>query len=149
MSKMSRLSKNQKKIAYRRQAVFSLLVQGITNQYEIAERLHISQATCSRDLQFLNSKFSEEMKLHIHDLPLNYKICSTGISEVLRFAWSLLYDKNSKVNRTAVLSLIEQCYKDRLEMVTNAAVISQALSELDSMKQQILASGNNSKLLTQ
>jgi predicted transcriptional regulator len=128
------VTRKQKQVVYRRLAVFSLLVKGTTNTYEMAEALGISQSTVSRDTQFLKVWATEQAKSHVNEtLPWTYRICSEGISQ----AWSLIVNKDAKVNKVAVLSLIEQCYKDRLEISTNAFVITQALEQVTMMKEQI------------
>jgi FixJ family two-component response regulator len=102
------MTRKQKQVVYRRLAVFSLLVKGTTNTYEIAEALGISQSTVSRDTQFLKVRATEQAKSHVNEtLPWTYRICSEGISQVLQHAWSLIVNKDAKVNKVAVLSLIE------------------------------------------
>ena len=61
-----------------------------------------------------------------------------GIAEVLKYAWSITLQDDTKANKMATLSLIAQCYKDRLEIATNAAVVTDALEQDEKMKQQIL-----------
>jgi hypothetical protein len=137
------LSKRKKHMAWRRQKVFTLLVQGVTSSYEIASILHVSQSTASRDCRHLREEATRELQTHIRGrLPFEYKICSQGLQEVLRYAWSLILQDNSRANKIATLSLIAQCYKDRLEIATNASIITEALQEVEKMKQQILASSN-------
>ncbi|MGH9952238.1 MAG: hypothetical protein ACRD5J_11455 [Nitrososphaeraceae archaeon] len=80
------------------------------------------------------------MKFHIHErAPWAYRLCSREIEDVLKYAWSLILNEGTKVNKVAVLSLFEQCYKDQLEIATIAFVINEALSQLENMKQQFIA----------
>jgi hypothetical protein len=101
--------------------------------------LHISQSTASRDCRYLREEATRELQTHLRGrLPFEYKICSQGLHEVLRYAWSLILQDNSRANKIATLSLIAQCYKDRLDIATNASVITSALQEVEKMKQEIL-----------
>ena len=64
---------SKKQVDWRRNKVLELLVQG-QNQYDIAEALQISQPTISRDVQYLRSKATEDIKLHINEkLPEEYQ----------------------------------------------------------------------------
>ena len=137
--KRRKLTKHSKQVVWRRQKIFSLLVQGVTSTYDLASALHISQSTAARDVQFLKVQATEQMRTHISErLPWEYRICSEGISEVLRYAWSLIQQEDARTNKVAILSLILQCYKDLLDMSTNGTVVTDALQQVERMKNQIL-----------
>jgi hypothetical protein len=59
---------------------------------------------------------------------------------VLKHAWAIILQEDTRANKIATLSLIAQCYKDRLEIATNESVVTEALQEVEKMKQQILGS---------
>jgi hypothetical protein len=133
------LTKHDKQVIWRRQKIFSFLVQGITSTYDLASALHISQSTAARDVQFLKSQAAEQMRTHITErLPWEYRTCAEGISEVLRHAWRTVFESDTKINKISALSLIAQCYKDRLEIATNAHIVTDALNQLEKMKNEIL-----------
>ena len=132
------LTRRKKHIAWRRQKVFTILVQGVTSTYDIASVLKVSQSTAARDCRYLREQATRELRTHITErLPWQYKICSEGISEVLRYAWSMILDDNTRANQIATLSLIAQCYKDRLEIATNASVVTEALQQVERIKHEI------------
>jgi hypothetical protein len=138
-NKRRRLTKHDKHIIWRRRKIFSLLVQGVTSTYDLAFALHISQSTAARDVQFLKTQATEQMRTHISErLPWEYRICSEGLSEVLKYAWFLILQEDARTNKVAILSLIAQCYKDLLNMSTNATVVTDALLQVEKMKNQIL-----------
>ena len=115
------------------------MVQGVTNTYDLTSVLRISQTTASRDVQFLKRQATEQLKFHVQErLPWEYRACSQGIAEVLKYAWSIILQDDTRANKIATLSLIAQCYKDRLEIATNAAVVTDALQQVGKMKQQIM-----------
>lgn len=135
--KRRKQTKHDKQVIWRRQKIFSLLVQGVTSTYELASALHISQSTAARDVQFLKVQATEQMQTHISErLPWEYRICSEGISEVLEHTWCIVLKGDAKTNKIAALSLIAQCYKDRLEIATNAHVVTEALQHVERMKNQ-------------
>jgi hypothetical protein len=142
--KRRKVTKHDKQVIWRRQKIFSLLVQGVTSTYDLASALHISQSTAARDIQFLKVQATEQLKFHIQErLPWEYRVCSEGISEVLKHAWYIILRQpdNTRANKVAALSLILQCYKDRLEIASNAAVVTDALNHVEKMRNQILGLG--------
>jgi len=135
--KSCKLTKHNKQVIWRRQMIFSLLVQGVTSTYYLASALHISQSTAARDVQFLKLQATEQLKFHIQErLPWEHKICSEGLSQVTKHAWSIVLEGDAKTNKIAALSLIAQCYKDRLEIATNSHVVTEALQHVERMKNQ-------------
>jgi hypothetical protein len=135
--KRRKLTKHDKQVIWRRQKIFSLLVQGVTSTYDLASALHISQSTAARDVQFLKAQATEQLKFHIQErLPWEHKICSEGLSQIIKHAWSIVLEGDAKSNKIAALSLIAQCYKDRLEIATNAHVVTEALQHVERMKNQ-------------
>jgi ribonuclease HII len=134
--KRRKLTKHKKQVIWRRQKIFSLLVQ-VTSTYDLASALHISQSTAAREVQFLKVQAAEQLKFHIQErLPWEHKICSEGLSQIIKHAWSIVLEGDAKTNRIAALSLIAQCYKDRLEIATNAHVVTEALQHVERMKNQ-------------
>lgn len=84
------------------------------------------------------------MGTHIHErLPMEYKICSEGINKVLQTAWNTILEEDTKVNKTATLTLIAELYKTRLEMASNAFVITESLNQIEYVKEQILGFYNS------
>lgn len=139
---INKLTKHQRQMVWRRHKVFQLMVQGITNTYELSHILQVSQSTCFRDVQWLKSQATKELRTHIQErLPWQYKVCSEGIASVLKHAWSLVLaeDNTTKANKIATLSLISSCYKDLLDISTNASVVTEALQQVEKMKQEILS----------
>jgi ribonuclease HII len=135
--KIRKLTKHDKQVIWRRQAIFNLLVRGVTSTYQIAETMKISQSTAARDIQSLKAQATEQLRFHIQErLPWEHKICSEGLSQIIRHAWSIILEGDAKSNKIAALSLIAQCYKDRLEIVTNAHVVTEALQHVERIKNQ-------------
>ena len=109
------------------------------NQYDIAEVLQISQPTISRDVQYLRSKAREDIKLHINEkLPEEYQRCLTGINQVLKIAWDMA-NKLPQDNRLKLqaLSLANDCYKYKMDLLTNASVLSDAIKFVESSKDKL------------
>jgi hypothetical protein len=132
-----KLTKHDKQVIWRRQKILSLLVQGVTSTYDLGSALHISQSTAARDVQFLKLQATEQLRFHIQErLPWEHKICSEGLSQIIKHAWSIVLEGDAKTSKISALSLIAQCYKDRLEIATNAHVVTEALQHVEELKNQ-------------
>lgn len=72
------------------------------------------------------------MRTHITErFPWENHICSEGTSEVLKYIWFLILQEAARTNKVAILSLVVQCYKDLLDMSTNATVVTDALQQVE------------------
>jgi hypothetical protein len=69
---------------------------------------------------------------------MQYKVSVDGIRSIIQHAWNLILDDNTKQNKIALLALLASCYKDLLDMSSNASVVTESLQELDRMKNDIL-----------
>lgn len=140
------LSKAQRRIVWRRNAVFWCMIQGVSNSHELSRILHVSPSTCLRDIKYWKQESANELRYHISErLPMQFKISVEGINEIIRVAWSLILDDNSKQNKIALLALLANAYKDVLEITTNRSIITEALNHVEKMKQEILGLDSSNK----
>jgi len=90
-------------------------------------------------VQYLRSKAKEDIKLHIDEkLPEEYQRCLTGINYVLKIAWDMA-NKLPQDNRLKLqaLSLANDCYKYKMDLLTNASVLSDAIKFVESTKNKL------------
>jgi hypothetical protein len=128
-------------VLWRRDKVQELLNKGY-NQTRIAKELQVSTYAISNDVKQLNYQAKESMKEHLeYRLPLEFTHCIQGINEVLRMSFEIAnsYSKDDNEdhgrilstdeNRTRLqaLSLANDCYKYKMELMTNGAVVADAL----------------------
>jgi hypothetical protein len=122
-------------IDWRRNKVLELLSCGY-NQSDISRTLQFSEPTISRDIAFLDQQAKEELRNHIEDkVPQEYKHCVAGINQILRIIWSIA--ANTELNgreRIAALALANECYKHRMELATNSAVLKDSLKFIEQAK---------------
>jgi predicted transcriptional regulator len=109
-------------IESRRDKVKQLFVEGYT-QEEISNTLHLSQATVSRDLQYINdkltSKFSQE---DARNFMTEYHIASLGLDQIIRSLWKLVNNPKPKFKEklNALISL-RQCSVEKLFIINHIA----------------------------
>jgi predicted transcriptional regulator len=121
----SSLHKNS--VQWRRTKVLELASQG-RNQLEIAKLLQINQSTISRDLSILRQEAKQNIKRYIDErLPEEYEKCMVGLNSILTEAWNTSYQAQDKREKLQALSLAKECYAMKLELLTNATVVDDAI----------------------
>jgi hypothetical protein len=119
---------NQKdKVEWRRNKVQELLVKGY-NHYEIASTLQISRPTITRDIQYLSQQAKENIRKYIDErLPEEYEKCLVGLTAILREAWNTSQQTEDRREKIQALSLAKECYSMKLDLLTNATVVDDAI----------------------
>ncbi len=149
--------KDREAIVWRRNKVQELLINGYT-QAQISRTLKMSEFTISRDVQFLRVQAKESMKEHLDErLPLEFNHCIQGINQVLKMTLDIAsgYNSNYEVNdnidssnsktltteenrtRLQALALANDCYKYKMELMTNGAVVADALRYVEQKQNQL------------
>ena len=133
---------NQKKanIEWRRSKVQELLVKGY-NHYEIASTLQISRPTITKDIQYLRQCAKQNIKRYIDErLPEEYEKCLVGLTTILREAWTTSQQAQDKREKIQALSLAKECYSMKLDLLTNATVVDDAIRYVSSKTKMNLKS---------
>lgn len=154
----SNSQKEQKQIEWRRNKIQELLIKGHT-QVQISKMLDIKEYMISRDVQFLREQARQNMQTHLQDgLPEEYENCMAGINQVLKMSWeiatkglgsdSLNSNSNSDSDTTLsstiddstrlqALALANDCYKYKMDLVTNGIVITDAIKFVQQKKEEL------------
>jgi hypothetical protein len=151
--------KQREALSWRRSKVHELLIQGLS-QYEIAEILKVSQPTINNDVQFLREKARENMQNHIQNvLPAEYENCMAGINRILKMSWQIANsgpDNNFSVNsncnaiaskiddkiRLQALALASDCYKYKMDLITNGVVLTDAIKFIRQKKELLVTTSD-------
>jgi Trp operon repressor len=130
----------QESVQWRRDKVLELSSQG-HSQREISTILQVSLGTVNKDLSYLRTQSKQKIRRYIDEtLPNEYEKCLVGITSILREAWST--SQNAEINKKEkihALTLAKECYSMKLDLLTNATVVN------DAMK--FVSSNNNQKKL--
>ena len=119
--------KKEKQLEWRRRQVFELSSKG-HNQTEIANTLHISEPTISRDLSYLRQQSKQNIRKYIDErLPEEYEKCMVGLNAILREAWNTSEQALQEREKIQALSLAKECYSMKLDLLTNATVVDDAI----------------------
>jgi hypothetical protein len=124
-------------VEWRRNKVQELLVQGYS-QWDIADNLRVDQSTISRDIDYLRSQSRQKIRRYIDEtLPNEYEKCLVGITSILKEAWTTSQNTEDKREKIHALSLAKECYSMKLDLLTNATVVNDAM--------RFVSSNNNNK----
>ena len=114
-------------LEWRRSKVQELSSQGY-NQSEISRILQISQPTINRDMTYLRQQAKENIKKYIDErLPEEYEKCLVGLNAITREAWNTAHDPEYKKEKIQALSLAKECYSMKMDLLTNATVVDDAI----------------------
>lgn len=122
---------------WRRINVLELNSQGL-NQTEISRQLKVNQSIISRDFKFLREYARKKVESHLQEkLPEEYQLCMTGLNQVLKKSWEITNSKSSTVDdKTKLqLSLVNECYKYKMDLVTNGVIITDAIKFVEQKKE--------------
>jgi hypothetical protein len=135
-------SVNNKSLEWRRSKVLELASQG-HNQSEISKILQISQSTINRDITYLRQQAITNIRKYIDErLPEEYEKCLVGLTAILKEAWSTSQQTDDKREKLQALSLAKECYSMKLELLTNASVVDDAIRFVSSKSNENLKSSN-------
>ena len=127
-------------IEWRRSKVLELRSEGL-KQSEIAEKLKIDKSAISRDFKFLREHARKNVETHLQQrLPEEYHQCMTGLNQVLKKSWEIANSNSCSVNdktKLQALSLANECYKYKMDLVTNGNVITDAIKFVRKNKEPV------------
>jgi predicted transcriptional regulator len=123
---------NNNGLEWRRNKVQELASQGY-NQSEISRILQISQPTINRDLSYLRQQAKDNIKRYIDErLPEEYERCLVGLTAITKEAWNTSQQTEDKREKIHALSLAKECYSMKLDLLTNATVVDDAIRFVSS-----------------
>src|SRR5918995_2171840 len=132
-------------IEWRRSKVAELDSQG-HNQPEIARILQVSIGTVNRDLSILRQQAKENIKRYIDErLPEEYEKCLVGLTAIPKEARTTSQQTEDKREKIQALSLAKECYSMKLDLLTNAKVVDDAIRFVSKSKDDLKLSGNSDK----
>jgi hypothetical protein len=98
------------------------------DQREIAQILQVSSGTVNGDLAYLRQQAKTNIRKYIDErLPEEYEKCMVGLTSILKEAWTTAQDAVDKREKIQALSLAKECYSMKLDLLTNATVVNDAV----------------------
>ena len=102
-----------------------------TNTEDKREKIH------SRDVSYLRQQAKHNIKKYIDEpLPEEYEKCLVGLTSILKEAWNTATNTEDKREKIQALSLAKECYGMKLELLTNATVVDDAIRFVSEKQRQ-------------
>ncbi|MFL6363786.1 MAG: hypothetical protein ACJ719_01075 [Nitrososphaeraceae archaeon] len=131
-------------VEWRRTKVLELLSKG-DSQSDIAKVLQVDISIISRDVYFLRQQAKHNIKLYIDErLPEEYEKCLVGLNAITREAWNTAQNTEDKREKIQALSLAKECYSMKLDLLTNATVVDDAIRFVSQKSKENLKSSTSS-----
>jgi hypothetical protein len=142
MQQMS--TKMQQQIEWRRAKVMELLSKGESNQSEIARILQVDKSIICRDIAYLRQQAKTNIKRYIDErLPEEYEKCLIGLTAITKEAWNTAHNPEYKREKIQALSLAKECYSMKLDLLTNANVVDDAIRFVSNRTNETLKRSSN------
>jgi hypothetical protein len=130
----------QEHLQWRRDKVLELCSKGYS-QREISQILQVGLATGNRDISYLRNEAKSNIKRYIDErLPEEYEKCLVGLTAITKEAWSTAANTEDKREKIQALSLAKECYSMKLDLLTNATVVDDAIRFVSSKYKENLKS---------
>jgi Trp operon repressor len=137
----------QHQIQWRRDKVQELCSKGYS-QREISQVLQVGLATVNRDISYLRNQAKTSIKKYIDErLPEEYEKCLVGLNAITKEAWNTAHNTEDKREKIQALSLAKECYSMKLDLLTNATVVDDAIRfvyQKSKGKEKLKSSSGNS-----
>src|ERR687892_2734513 len=87
------------------------------------------------DITYLRQQAKDNIKKYIDErLPEEYEKCLVGLTAVLKEAWNTAANTEDRREKIQALSLAKECYSMKLDLLTNATVVDDAIRLVSSQK---------------
>src|ERR671933_3097801 len=130
------LAMEQQQIQWRGDKVQELCSKGYS-QREILQVLQVGLATVNRDIMYLRNQAKNNIKKYIDErLPEEYEKCLVGLTAITKEAWDTAANTEDKREKLQALSLAKDCYSMKLDLLTNATVVDDAIRFVSSNKSE-------------
>jgi hypothetical protein len=127
MEHLSSAMEQHNQVQWRRDKVQELCSKGYS-QREISQTLQVGLATVNRDMSYLRDQAKANIKRYIDErLPEEYEKCLVGLTAITKEAWNTSQQTEDKREKIQALSLAKECYSMKLDLLTNATVVDDAV----------------------
>src|SRR6187402_2626169 len=79
-------------------------------------------------MSYLRNQGKDNIKRYIDErLPEEYEKCLVGLNAITKEAWNTAQNTEDKREKLQALSLAKECYSMKLDLLTNATVVDDAI----------------------
>ena len=114
--------------------VKELLTRGCA-QYEIANILHISQPTISRDIHYIQREIKKSSNNYGEHLFEIYRNTLLGLDESIKKLWEIIDSpKTEAKEKIKAITLLKACFKERLALIKSEPGLIQQKKLMDEVR---------------
>jgi hypothetical protein len=130
------LSTRAEQLEWRRQKVIELKAIGL-NHSEIARELKVARTCIVEDVQYLRKRAKENIKEYVTEhLPEQYQVCLCALDTILKNTFVIMQKTDDNREKLAAMELFKDTHLVKLELLSNATTIDQALEYIRSKQSQ-------------
>lgn len=123
-------------IEWRRTQVLEFSSKGYS-QSEISKILRVDKSIISRDIAYLREQSKQNIRRYVDvRSPEEYEKCLAGLTAILKEAWIASENALDRREKIQALELAKDCYSMKLELLTNATVVDDALKFVSTNREQ-------------
>ena len=127
----------QQQLDWRRSKVLELSSQGYSER-EVSEVLKVSDSAVHRDLVFTRKQIIGNLYNHINErIPFEVEKAMAGMDTILRMASYIANTVTDPRTKLQALSLMNEFYKQKIELTTNCIVVRDALDYMNDKAKKI------------
>jgi hypothetical protein len=117
------------------------------SQREISQVLQVGLVTVNRDIMYLRNESKSNIRKYIDQrLPEEYEKCLVGLNAIAKEAWNTAQNTEDKREKIQALSLAKECYSMKLDLLTSATVVDDAIRFVsDRSNGKLKSSANDSE----
>jgi predicted subunit of tRNA(5-methylaminomethyl-2-thiouridylate) methyltransferase len=98
-------------------------------------------AIVNRDISYLRQQAKSNIKRYVDErLPEEYEKCLVGLNAITKEAWNTAQNTEDKREKIQALSLAKECYSMKLDLLTNATVVDDAIRFVSQKSKENLKS---------
>ncbi|MFL6379345.1 MAG: hypothetical protein ACJ72R_18065 [Nitrososphaeraceae archaeon] len=111
----------------------------------IKQYIQVGLATVNRDISYLRNQAKTNIKRYIDErLPEEYEKCLVGLNAITREVWNTAQSTEDKREKIQALSLAKDCYSMKLDLLTNATVVDDAIRFVSQKAEEKSSSSSSS-----
>jgi hypothetical protein len=130
------LSTKAEQLDWRRSKVVEMRSRGLS-QIEIACELQVSEASISSAIQYLRTQAKESIREYVTEhLPEQYQVCLCALDTILKHAFEILETSDDNREKLQAMELFKDTHLVKLELLSNATTIDNALNYIRNKQQQ-------------
>jgi hypothetical protein len=107
------------------------------NHSEIARELKVARTCIGEDMLYLRKRAKENIKEYVTDhLPEQYQVCLCALDTILKNTFVIMQKTDDNREKLAAMELFKDTHLVKLELLSNATTIDQALEYIRSKQSQ-------------